>query len=121
MSKLVLRHFDPSLESFIEADASDSAIGGVLSQKHRGRLHPVAFQSRKLSPAELNYEIYDKEMLAIVHCFKQWRHYLEGAIRPITVYTDHKNLEYFATTKQLNHRQARWAEHLSSFDFTIIY
>ena len=68
MSKLVLRHFDPSLESFVEADASDSAIGGVLSQKHRGHLHPVAFQSRKLSPAELNYEIYDKEMLTIVHC-----------------------------------------------------
>jgi len=74
-----------------------------------------------MTPTEINYEIYNKEILAIVQCFKQWRHYLEGAQHPVTVYTDHKNLEYFASTKQLNRRQARWAEILSSFDFTIIY
>ena len=60
-------------------------------------------------------------MLAIVNCFKQWRHYLEGANHLITVYSDHKNLEYFTTTKQLNRRQVRWAERLSSFDFVIRY
>src|SRR5690606_12308326 len=85
------------------------------------RLHPVAFMSRKLNPAEINYEIYDKEMLAIVAAFELWRHYLEGAQYPILVYTDHKNLEYFATTKILNRRQARWAIKLAPFDFKIIY
>ena len=117
----VLRHFDPQKEIFLETDASDFAIAGVLSQKHEGRLHPVAFFSRKFIPAEVNYEVYDKEMLAIVQCFIEWRHYLEGARHQITVFTDHKNLEYFATSKVLNRRQARWAERLSPFDFKIIY
>ena len=116
-----MRHFDPQKEIFLETDASDFAIAGVLSQKHEGRLHPVAFFSRKFIPAEVNYEVYDKEMLAIVQCFIEWRHYLEGARHQITVFTDHKNLEYFATSKVLNRRQARWAERLSPFDFKIIY
>ena len=103
----ILRHFDFALPSYVEADASDFAVGSVLSQHHQERLHPVAYISRKLSPAEQNYEIYDKEMLAIVNSFKQWRHYLEGANHQITVYSDHKNLEYFITIKQLNRRQAR--------------
>src|SRR5690606_8150880 len=117
----ILAHFDPSKQIVIEADASDFAIGAVLSIVIDKRLHPVAFTSRKLNPAEINYEIYDKEMLAIVAAFDLWRHYLEGAQHPILVYTDHKNLEYFATTKVLNRRQARWAIKLSSFDFKIIY
>jgi hypothetical protein len=66
-----------------------------------------------MNPAENNYEIYDKELLAIVRCFEQWRPKLEGATFPITVLSDHKNLQYFATTKQLSHRQARWSEYLS--------
>ena len=117
----ILRHFDPNLETFLETDASDFAIAGVLCQRHNGKLHPVTFFSRKLNPAEVNYEIYDKEMLAIVQCFKQWRHYFLSVRSPITVYTDHKNLEYFNTTKQLNRRQARWVELLSDFNFVIIY
>ena len=88
----------------MKTDASDFAIDDILSQYFGKNLHPVAFLSRKLSDTEQNYEIYDKEMLAIVNCFKQWRHYLEGANYPITVYSDHKNLEYFTTTKQLNRR-----------------
>src|SRR5271154_1896941 len=72
-------------------------------------------------PAELNYDIYDKELLAIVEAFKQWRAYLEGASHTIQVYSDHNNLQYFTTTKQLSHRQARWSELLASFDFTICY
>jgi hypothetical protein len=84
-------------------------------------LHPVAFLSNKLAAAELNYEIYDKEMLAIVRAFQEWRHYLQGAKHRTTVYTDHRNLEYFTTTKVLNRRQARWAELLSTFDFQIVY
>lgn len=72
-------------------------------------LHPVAFFSRSMAPAELNYEIYDKELLSIFAAFKEWRHYLEGIPSTVEVITDHKNLEYFATTKLLTRCQARWS------------
>ena len=118
----ILRHFDPELPCIIECDASDYCYGGVLSQKDAsGELRPVAFYSKKMTPPQLNYPIYDKELLAIVECFAEWRVYLEGAKHKITVFTDHKNLEFFTTTKKLNRRQARWSEHLSSFDFVVIY
>jgi hypothetical protein len=68
----ILKHFDPSLEVIIETDASNFAIGCILSQKHNGRLHPVAFHSRKMEPAEKNYDIHDKEILAVVEAFKHW-------------------------------------------------
>ena len=77
-----------------------------------GILHPVAFFSKKQSPAECNYEIYDKELMAIIPCFKEWQPELESSIHPIKVLSDHKNLEYFMSTKLLNHRQARWFEFL---------
>src|SRR5215471_9510284 len=118
----VLAHFQPDRPSTIETDASDFAIAAVLSQPDdAGILHPIAFHSCKLTPAELNYEIYDKEMLAIIVAIKEWRAYLEGAAHPFTVYTDHRNLEYFTTTKVLNRRQSRWAELLANYDFTIVY
>jgi hypothetical protein len=117
----ILRHFDPKLPIVVETDASDFAIGAVLSQVYETQLHPVAFHSRKMDKAELNYEVHDKEMLAIVSCFKEWRRYLEGAQYQITVYSDHKNLEYFLTTKILNRRQARWAQELAGYDFKIVY
>ena len=118
----ILRHFDPDLACIVEADSSDFVTAGVLSQYNKhGILHPVAYFSRRLNPAECNYEIYDKELLAIVRCFEQWRPELEGAAFPIQVLSDHKNLQYFTTTKQLSHRQARWAEYLSRFNFHIVY
>jgi len=70
----ILAHFDATKPVIIETDASDFAIGAVLSQRdEEGRLHPVAFHSRKFQPAEINYEIHDKELLAIVDTFKHWR------------------------------------------------
>ena len=118
----ILRHFNPDLPIVVEADASDYVTAGVLSQTTPdGTLRPVAYYSKRMNPAENNYEIYDKELLAIVRCFEQWRPELEGASFPITVLSDHKNLQYFATTKQLSHRQARWSEYLSRFQFTITY
>ena len=118
----VLMMFDPTREIMIETDASDLALGAVLNQPDdQGKLHPVAFHSRKFSGPELNYEIHDKELLAIVETFKQWRVYLEGSKHTIKVYTDHKNLVYFTTTKVLNRRQVRWSEELSSFNFEIHY
>jgi hypothetical protein len=66
----ILKDFDPLQPIQIETDASNWALGGVLSQKHEGRMHPVAFHSRKFSPAECNYDIHDKEMLAIIEALK---------------------------------------------------
>ena len=81
----------------IEADASDFALGCILSQPASdGELHPLCFYSRKFTAAELNYPIYDKELLAVVEGFKQWRVYVEGVTHLVQVYTDHKNLEYFS-------------------------
>src|SRR6266481_430695 len=117
----ILKHFDPSQPVQIETDASNFALGGGLSQKHEGRMHPVAFHSRKLSPAECNYDIHDIEMLAIIEALKSWRHYCLGANHTIEILTNHQNLRYFTSTKNLNQRQARWAEVLSQFDFIINY
>ena len=91
----------------MEADASDFAIGGTLSQYSGKNLHPVAFLSRKLSLTEQNYEIYDKKLMTIVRCFEQWRAELKGSSHVIEILSDHKNLEYFMTTKLLSRRQAR--------------
>jgi len=74
-----------------------------------------------MSPAECNYQIHDKEMLAIVKSLDEWRPELQGAYEKVRIYTDHKALEYFITTKQLTARQARWAEALASYNFTIMY
>jgi hypothetical protein len=106
----ILKHFDLSLQVTIETDASNFAIGCILSQKHNGRLHPVAFHSRKMEPAEKNYDIHDKELLALVEAFKHRRPYCHGARFPILVFTDHQNLRYFTTSKVLNQRQVHWAE-----------
>jgi len=80
--------------------------------------HPVAYISKSLSPAERNYDIYDKEMLAVICALEQWHHYLEGTKYPVQILTDHKNLEYFMTAQKLNRRQARWSLFLSRFDIT---
>lgn len=118
----ILRHFDRTKQAYLETDSSDYVSSGILSQQDdEGVLHPVAFFSRKLVAAECNYEIYDKELLAIIRCLENWRPDLEGTDIPVQVLTDHKNLEYFMTTKKLTRRQARWAEFLAGFNFTIVY
>ena len=118
---LLVQH-DPEKETTIETDASDYAIGARMTQPGpNGKPRPVAFYSRKLIQAELNYDIHDKELLAIVTAFRVWRPYLEGAKHTIIVKTDHKNLTYFTTTKELTRRQARWSETLSQYDFKIIH
>jgi RNase H-like domain found in reverse transcriptase/Reverse transcriptase (RNA-dependent DNA polymerase) len=110
----ILRRFDISRPAVVEADASDTAEGAVLSQRDdEGVLHPCAFYSRKFTPAELNYEIYDKELLCIVDALREWRHHLEGSGHQVQVYSDNTNLLWFAETKRCNRRQAGWAEELS--------
>ncbi len=91
----------------VEADASEGAIGAVLSQKQNGKWCPVAFTSKSLSTTERNYEIYDKELLAIMLALDEWRHYLMGAAIDVEIWTDHQNLQYFRKPQKLNRRQAR--------------
>ena len=117
----VLAHYDSKLETWVETDASDFVVAGVLSQKHGEVLKLVAYFSKKMTPVECNYMIYDKELLAIVKSFKTWRPELASVNEPVKVLTNHQNLEHFVTTKQLNRWQARWAEFLSEFNFKISY
>jgi len=104
----------------MEVDASDYATGGVLSMECKdGLWRPVAFLFKSLNETEQNYEIHDKEMLAIIKGLEAWRHLLEGAQYKFETWTNHKNLEYFMKVQKLNRRQARWALYLSRFDFTL--
>ena len=109
----ILMHADLSKLFIIKTDASDFALGSILSHiGDDGKLHPVAFHSRKFEAVDINYEIHDKELLAIVDSFRQWRHLLEGSPHQIIVYNDHKNLTYFQTARALSRRQARWSQFL---------
>lgn len=118
----ILTHYDPGRKIVVETDASDYAIAGVISHPDdRERLQPIAFYSRKLDTPEQNYTVCDKELLAIVEAFRQWRAYTEGAAQRIDVYCDHRNLQYFRTTQVLSRRQTRWSEALAGFDFQILH
>lgn len=115
-------HFDPEKGIIVETDASDYVSAGVLSQHDDAEvLHPMVFYSKKHAPAECNYEIYGKELLAIIRCFEQWRPHLESTGHKIQVLSDNRNLEYFMSTKLLNRRQARWSEFASRFNLEIIH
>lgn len=118
----ILGHYDPQRQTMLELDASDGVVAGILSQQGPDQhWHPVAYFSKTMAPAECNYEIHDKEMLAIIRALEQWRAELEGLPSQIQILTDHRALEYFMTKRQLTARQARWAETLSRFDFRILY
>jgi hypothetical protein len=98
-----LQHFDDESEVNIETDACDYVTAGVLSQRDDDRmLHPVTYYWNKHSPVECNYDIYDKEQMAIIKALEEWRPQCEGGAYPLQLITDHKNLEYFMTKKLLN-------------------
>lgn len=103
----------------IYCDASGKAVGGVLGQEEDGVVKPIAYESKKLSLAEQNYPIHELELLAIVHCCKVFRCYIEG--RPTTVYTDHAALRFLKTQKTLSRRVARWMEFLETLELNIVY
>jgi len=116
----VLATPDLDREMRVEADVLDFVTGGVLSMKCEDeKWRPVAYISKLLNEAKRNYEIHDKEMLAIIRCLEAWRHFLEGAKDRFEIWTDHKNLEYFMKAQKLNRRQARWSLYLSRFDFAL--
>jgi hypothetical protein len=106
ISAPVLRHYDHRRKLRVETDASGAAYAGILSQKWEDGWHPIAYFSRKFNGPELNYPIYDKELMAIVMSFQQWRHYLEGSPE-VEVWSDHENLKRFMSQTTLNGRQAR--------------
>jgi hypothetical protein len=119
VSTPILMFPDDSQPFWVEADSSDFATRAVLSQQSPtdDMWHPVAYYSKSLNAVEHNYEIHNKEMLAIIHALEDWCHFLEGAHHKFEIYTDHKNLEYFMTAKKLNCHQARWSLYLSRFNF----
>ena len=87
----------------IKCDASKYALGAVLTQQdNNGDRHPVAFLSKTFSETERNYEIYDRELLAIIRALKEWRHYIQGSGHTTIIYLDHQNLTYFRSTQKLN-------------------
>ena len=114
---------DPNRQFIVEVDASEVGVGAVLSQRSAkdNKVHPCAFLSHRLTPAEQNYDVGNRELLAVKLALEEWRHWLEGAALPFLVWTDHKNLEYIRTAKRLNPRQARWSLFFSRFDFTLSY
>jgi hypothetical protein len=120
ISAPILTHFIPDRPIIVETDASDYALAAILSiQLENSEIHPVAFHSRSFNLTKLNYDVHDKELYAIFEAFRIWQHYLDGSTLPIDVVTDHKNLEYFATTKVLNRCQARWSEYLCQFNLVM--
>src|SRR5258705_1972809 len=106
----------------LECNTSNFATGAVLSQQQEdGLFHPIGFMLKSFSNAERNYQIHDKEMLAIMHMLEEWRHFLEGSNQKFEIHMDHKNLSYFREAHKLNHRQAQWSLYLSRFDFILTH
>jgi len=106
----------------MEVNTLDYAIGGVLSMECEDRRwRPVAYLSKSLNETERNYEIHNKEILAVIRGLENWKYLLEGTKFKFEVWTDHKNLEYFMKAQKLNQRQAHWALYLSKFNFTLKY
>ncbi|KAL0185666.1 hypothetical protein M9458_017336, partial [Cirrhinus mrigala] len=110
----ILHHPDPDRPFIVEVDASST--GGEPA-----KMFPCAYYSHKLSPTERNYDVGNRELLAIKLALEEWRHWLEGSKHPFTVLTDHKNLEYLRSAKVLNHRQARWSLLFTHFQFQVSY
>ena len=86
----------------VETDALGHAIGRVLSQEQEGKWEPIAFLSRTMQSVEWNYEIYDKDLLAIVKALSKWQQYLLDAAETFEIWTDHENLKYFREPHKLN-------------------
>ena len=117
----ILAQFDWDRETVVETDSSGWSTSGVLSQySDDGLLHPVAYYSKKMNAHEANYEIHDKELLAVINCLKEWDAELRS-VEKFTVVTDHKNLEYFMKPRQLNDRQMRWSLILGKYQMVIAY
>ncbi|KAF8748849.1 hypothetical protein RHS01_10553 [Rhizoctonia solani] len=118
----VLIHSNPALPYYLETDASGVAMGAILSQRGSdNRLHPIAYMSKSFSGAEANYNTHDKELLAIIKALEEWRIFLEATNKPVQVFTNHQNLEYWMQARTFNRQHARWRVFLSNFNFEVHY
>jgi len=115
----ILANPDSNLPFTVVTDSSGFAIGAALCQGNGDVSRPIAFMSKKLLPAEMNYPTHERELLAIICALKEWRHYLFG--NHFTILTDHRPLQYLNTQPHLSARQTQWREFLQQFDFTIGY
>lgn len=117
-----LYHFNPELSTKLETNSSDGVIAGMISQQHSdGNWYSNSFYSHVLISHEVNWEIHDKELYAIVEAFHKWRAELMSVQSRVSVYLDHRSLEYFMTIKILTAKQVRWMEFLTEFNFIIMY
>ncbi|KAJ9525450.1 hypothetical protein QJQ45_003145 [Haematococcus lacustris] len=119
-SSPVVRPPDFSLPFTVKTDASLFAIGAVLTQQDSsGAEYVVAYESRKLNPAQVNYPAHERELLAVLHALTTWRHYLLG--RPFIVETDNSATTHVLTQSNLTGRQMRWTQRLAEFDITFVH
>jgi len=117
----VLRNPDPTKCYIVDTDASAHAIGATVSQDFSDGRHPITFFSKSLLPAEQNYDIYDRELLAIINALKANCQLLLGTQQKFLIRTDHNNLKYFKTPQKISPRQARWHEFLQDYNFEITH
>ncbi|MBW0461427.1 hypothetical protein O181_001142 [Austropuccinia psidii MF-1] len=117
----ILSYFNPSLSAIVETDASDYSLVAVISRFNDSGKNPIEFDSHKLLPAELNYEIHDKKLLEVVWALKPWRDFLLSLSHYFEVLTDHFSLQYFMSSKVITCHQAHWDELFSEFQLTINY
>ena len=114
----VLLIADPSLPFTLNCDACNYAIGATLQQDQGNGLQPIAYMSRKLKPAEMNYDTREKEFLALVDACRHWRHYLHSELK-FKLFTDHDSLKYHKSMPNITGRLARWIERMSEFEYDI--
>ena len=126
----VLQQPDFGKKFYLQADASLYGMGAVLSQegKHltptlakqqKPILHPIAYYSATFTQTERNYDIYERELLAMMKALMHWRQYLGWTKEPFVIMTDHANLQYWKSPKNLNRRTARWQADLQEYDYEI--
>src|SRR5579863_8669558 len=117
---------------YLQTNDSAYGMGAILSQegehmtptlaKHsKPKLDPVAYYSATFTPTEHNYDIYERELLAMINSLIHWQQYLGWTKEPFTIMTDHANLQYWKAPKNLNRRTARWHADLQEYDFDILY
>ncbi len=120
--KIILHYYNSDHKIVIEINALNYVFKDILSQYDENEiLYSVAYFSKKHNSVECNYEIYDKELMIIVCAFKKWWSELEDFIYSVEMITNHKNLKYFMSIKQLSYHQARWSKFLSKFNYHIAY
>lgn len=115
----ILQYPDFDKEFILTTDASNVALGAILSQRHDGSEKPICYASRTLNDSEQNYSTIEKELLAIVWATKYFRPYLYG--RKFKIYSDHKPLQWAVNLKEPNSKLTRWRLKLSEYDYQIIY